>query len=926
MNSTWLFDYDCHINNLPTEVEAIDDPLKRLIESLKKFKELKTECNDKINQLSTCHSLVGNVITKDINHSIKPFNNVKLVLAGPTHSGKSTLINTLLGCQLMPSGGGHTSGRICVLAHSTTIRVRFFKVIPQQGVEPSKLKCIDSETITLDTRRQLQECMTKHLVRPKKKGDADDSNADNDNDIDPLAFPEWASKIVMVEFPSALLETGLEIIDVPGFSVSDDASLFSIRKQFFSAYYPTGVMFCYPNTISDAEVQAVSDLLNSLPNNDWSNNKSCKPGSNIDDEFIFFANTKTSKKEVAVNNFIELDEEVPLELIDSHSTDCFSKLKSSSLSASMDIVDRRFAIVNALDFVSKPKSMENRHIFKQFVNRLIKWMARLTQRHCDLVLRMVELESHSMSIKVRSIQSYVGDKLDDMANLHKEADTLLEYYVMHIVAVAIKIFEKLVQDIRTALFSDEAGLEIDQYQANIYKAAQRDKAFQLGLATRLFFDGRIKNVINEFEARFVKEIGLNKFLTHEHGDDEDIIVMQFKLTFDDFETNFSSPFARLLSSTIAGDIRSKMFEGFLRHFTAKAQRNKDFKSLVAIYPDTVDYVSLQEDVGYEIRKQVAVFRALLSSRLGRLVRHVKLASMSPQNVDLSKAKYQALYIETLELNCRLHFPFEMDSLKVSAVPANVVAQSDCGTVYSGTFRNQTYMVQVAPPKYVIQHNSNKVAMYARLGKSTTNDTTMLPMHAIFKRPISSAPNNDGANNNDQVEWLLLYKQCRPLIPYLKENISKMTLAQSLSMITRVAMAVQHLHTGVYLFRGIVHENVKLEFMYTDMDTKDVYLSMFGDVKEGQVTCEDPSLLSQISDLSLLGVAIVELLPKPMLRRYTIEEILSDPKRMIESSNSIPAKYRDTFIELVELCFMDDATIKHVVSKLVELNNYLFPST
>ncbi|GAM28273.1 hypothetical protein SAMD00019534_114490 [Acytostelium subglobosum LB1] len=402
-NPHWLFNNECHIERLSTELEAIDDPSKRLIESLNTFNALRTECYDMTNKLSDCHKAFGDVVgtSKSFDWYIKDNSNIKIVLAGPTHSGKSTLINTLLSCQLMPSSGGHTSGRICILAHSTTIRIKFFKVIPHQDQDhPSRLECIDDETITIENQRQLQTTLKQHLSRP----------AGIDNEADPLTFKEWASKIVRVEFPSPLLRTGLEIIDVPGFSISDHASLFSIRKQFFNVYQPTGIMFCYSNTaFSDGEVLAMPDLIHSLPSDH--------------NDSMLFVNTKRSKSEVALNNNIDQGDEIPLELINSYTDICFSKVEKSIPNASK----RRFSIVNALDFIKQPKSVGTRYMFNQFIDQLIKWIAKIFQQQGHTLLRMIELECKSMWKVGDSLKFKLGHDCD-IDTLKRDTFDVLNQY------------------------------------------------------------------------------------------------------------------------------------------------------------------------------------------------------------------------------------------------------------------------------------------------------------------------------------------------------------------------------------------------------------------------------------------------------------------------------------------------------------------
>ncbi|GAM28271.1 hypothetical protein SAMD00019534_114470 [Acytostelium subglobosum LB1] len=90
MSANWLVESKYHIDDLPSEVEDIDDPLKKMVETAKIFSALKMKCNDKINDLSRCHALLSDVV--DSTHLLKEFTkdntDVKLVLAGPTHSGK----------------------------------------------------------------------------------------------------------------------------------------------------------------------------------------------------------------------------------------------------------------------------------------------------------------------------------------------------------------------------------------------------------------------------------------------------------------------------------------------------------------------------------------------------------------------------------------------------------------------------------------------------------------------------------------------------------------------------------------------------------------------------------------------------------------------------------------------------------------------
>ncbi|GAM28290.1 hypothetical protein SAMD00019534_114660 [Acytostelium subglobosum LB1] len=892
---------------MPNEIEDVKDPLKRLSESLKIFSVHKKECNKKIKALSKCHSLVSDVaksqsLTSDLAKSTtkssldtltKDNSNIKLALYGPTHSGKSTLINTMLAYQLMPSGGGHTSGRICILAHSHLIRIRFFTIIPAKHKQPSMLECIHSQTVTieskefnLETKKELQALMRKHLARPEGI------------DKDPVAFEEWASKIVRVEFPSTLLETGLEIIDLPGFSVADDSSLFTIRNKFFNVCHPTGVLFCYANAFSDAEVMAVKDLHKSLPSI-WTPTK----------EFIFFVNTKTSKSEVALNNSIDPSDEVPLELIHSHTNESYDKLKSSSLKdSSMSIDARRFTIVNATDYLRPSKSGENKYIFNQFVDRLIRWLARLYQLQGELLLKFVELECHSMFLKVDTLHLYIGKDMK-LEVLFETTDILLDKLYHVLLHNGMKeVIERIPEDIKVAMTETANYDRILEIEQTIDKVSiVNDKSQKFKMAMRQFFEDVMEKLIKQVGERVsnVVDTATNSLLL---GHDQDFSVKLIKDTLDQIEWYYSAPFKSILSKAFMGIISSNIYKSYIRHFKVPVLL-RDLKGQVAKYPKPSLVVKLAEQVNSDMSDQIEMVKNIRNTVYTRLRQRLTISSDSLHNIDNTKEQYRSLYYDTLASTTRLHFPF--DSIEVDR--SKVMGYSDLGPVYNGTFRDQSFYVQVIQPTLDVQQNLSKVTWFLQLGKGANTEVPMLPLLAVFHE------DGDGANSNR----LLVYKKCEPLKPYLMKNISKLTLVQSLAMITRLVKALEFLHSGVFVFRFIIHEFFSLEFMYIDTETNDIYLSMFGNHCE-QLVNGDPTKLSKSTDLEDLGIVILELLPKENLQRYKVGEVHCKEMGMrdIKDNMMIPTLLREPLIELIILCFNHDMTIKDVFSKLEDINKLI----
>ncbi|GAM28289.1 hypothetical protein SAMD00019534_114650 [Acytostelium subglobosum LB1] len=863
-----------------------------MVETLKLFDVYRKKCHEKANELTACHSQLSDVVdTKSscISFAKENCSKIRIVLSGPTHSGKSTLTNTLLGCQLMPSGAGHTSGRICIMAYSKKIRIKFYTIILPYDKEPGMLKRIDNETITLESKEFNAETKKKLLLLMKESLGR---TAEIDND--PEKFERWARKIVKVKFPSPLLETGIEIVDVPGFSVSDSSSLLPIRTDFFKVYNPNGVIFCYNNTaVSDGEVLALPDLMKSLPK-DWTAKES-----------VFFANTKTSKSEVAVNNGMDPLDEVPLEYIHTHMADSLNKLKGSSFNDAtnrMCIHERRFAMVNAMEFAKSPKSVENRFIFQHFINRLVRWMGGLIQRQCDMVLTLLELECLFMTIKIESVQSYISN-IVDFNTLLKESDQLSIDFAAVVIVTMIKVIETIPALVKRAF--DHNQERIKDFQQTVNKLAQNDISFRL-LAVEFLFEQVIKKVI-----KLIEEVTATAIsgLTKKYFEKGDFVNLIMRGTMEDMESALKSSFPTLLSTALSGAISSSIFEGFLLYFTvptgkAKAESKMDLKTLVEKYPESISTKTLEKDIVQAVITQFKMFKTFQMLQHDRLRLLIKSSNLLPAHITTCLNSYHTLYLEVLALNCNVHFPFK--GLHVDR--SKVVAIGDIGSLYSGSLKTNSFLVQVVEPKKSDTIH-RKLLWQAKLSNHVPKEVPMVPLQAVFQQRVQR---DDGAD--DDVEWLLAFKEYSPMVPYLKEHISMLTPLQSLTMITQLVKALAYIHD-----EGITHENVKLEFIYINPETKDVYLSMFGDVS-GIDQVRTTNYPKASLDLEALGVVICELLPKPTLKRFTVDQVSANPNSTIDKL--VPMKHHVALATFVQHCFNKQATIKDITSKLEELIKHL----
>ncbi|GAM28272.1 hypothetical protein SAMD00019534_114480 [Acytostelium subglobosum LB1] len=660
---------------------------------------------------------------------------------------------------------------------------------------PNTLQCQEDETIkfecntfNLETRKQLHT----HLIRPV--------GIDDDSD----AFEEWASKIVRVEFPSPLLETGIEIIDVPGFSKSDQASLFSIRKQFFNVYKPTGILFCYPNTFSDAEVLAVKDLNESLPGN-WSKTS----------EYFFFANTKTSKSEVATNNNIGQGEDVPLELIDSHSVNCFSKVKSSSISTPMCVDQRRFGIVNALDFIKQPRSVENRYIFKQFINRLIRWMIRLFQCQSIIISKIIFQECHFMTIKVISFSKYIGND-KDFGRMLQEANVLVDTYSKNLGDAVSKIIDTIPSVIKSAFAQESNQLIIQSAHDNITNTSNNVNDPK---PMKYIIEDIIKLALNPIDRLINNEIhSLTDILLYKNSD----IVQE--LLNNAMEANTSdSVHKKDVVHHLFGSIKSAIspYEGIMRHFKEPKMVWSEFNTQIRKYPETISIRTMKRNAVQVVQGNISRFKVHIKRHHDILGHIVRASTTLNNNIDTSLPKYISLFNDMYALRSHLLLPFD---LKVDR--SKVVARGTIGPVYKGSFRNKSFMVQVVNFAELPLSYQFELTKQVMSGYNVAKGIPIIPLHSMFKQHCHQQQQQQQNGVGDIEEWLLVYKKQSPLLPYLEKNISTMSITQSMTMINQLAKALEYLQDE----SDPTHYRFRLESIYINPSTKDIYLAKFGYVE------------------------------------------------------------------------------------------------
>ncbi|GAM25755.1 hypothetical protein SAMD00019534_089300 [Acytostelium subglobosum LB1] len=248
----------------------------------------------------------------------------RLAFVGPSGSGKTTLINTLLGTQLpIVSATRITVLRYAPLAEAS---IRLFKLLPGDSKE-----CEDEPVVSLATvtnARQATKMADPYLRCPLEDGASD-------------GMIEWMQKVVVISYPIPMLESGLEVHDIPGSKLDN---LKEMRSNFFSVVRPNAAVFCYANpAFSDAEVYSYQDFVD---------NMQVKFGDGFNaDSHLFMANTKFNVAAYKNSHHIEHINDVTDEQLINEEITIYQHLKERSV---LDGWARpeQFSMVNSMDYLA----------------------------------------------------------------------------------------------------------------------------------------------------------------------------------------------------------------------------------------------------------------------------------------------------------------------------------------------------------------------------------------------------------------------------------------------------------------------------------------------------------------------------------------------------------------------------------------------
>ena len=329
----------------------------------------------------------------------------RFAVYGSNSSGKTTLLHSLLVQtrreEFLPSGPGLVTGRICSLKYAPANEARVTEI---SLANPS-----DRISHPLDPHSTLGPQLVAYLKRPTAE-----------------SLSSWSMYTVEVQWPFSWLQSGMELVDLPGFTTDADFPEIKVSTEKYLLTTPLhGVIFSYFNpSFGDDSVAAMTELRRIL-------SKRAKtmrsPASQIP---IFMASTNFDLDSVGILSCPSLEEAV--RKIDRAARERLSLLTTSAASnacANLGIIDPSqigsslanspgFGVVgalgildNQLDYPSLPDNRMswewtcNRIIHSTFVHSLTRWMASTKSTAMANYISSLIAESASFHNRVSAIET-----------------------------------------------------------------------------------------------------------------------------------------------------------------------------------------------------------------------------------------------------------------------------------------------------------------------------------------------------------------------------------------------------------------------------------------------------------------------------------------------------------------------------------------
>lgn len=222
-----------------------------LVEQSRQLKESRDRIRQFISQFRSFESTLGGEICLIGAHERKRLEcldkrwvngqyKIPVLFVGPNSSGKSSLINVSAGFDLLPTGEGYVTGRICRLTDSENDGKAWIDV---GGTIVERFDWPSGE-ITYEWIMGYNDMIEKHLTRPKNSCD----------------MSEWCSQLVTIHCPLPLLKNGFDLYDGPGTSSTDTKEVQDALAKFVQQVNPIIVFVIGNPSISDGEVNCFQML------------------------------------------------------------------------------------------------------------------------------------------------------------------------------------------------------------------------------------------------------------------------------------------------------------------------------------------------------------------------------------------------------------------------------------------------------------------------------------------------------------------------------------------------------------------------------------------------------------------------------------------------------------------------------------------
>ncbi|KAH3762027.1 Serine/threonine-protein kinase STY46 [Pelomyxa schiedti] len=823
----------------------------------------------------------------------------RIAFFGPTGSGKSYLINTLLSMEgkhseLLPIGEIHTTARVCVLKYTPLVNacVSSWEIV-DGGFKKTKLEDLSMHTT-------LSGVILKHYLARGSMSEAQE---------------KWLTTVIVIEYPIPLLEAGLEVVDLAGAASRDTYGriVFPFIKSFLSLYRPHGIVFCFnkAGAIEAGEDHAFKQMQELITGLAYRNG---------DLPDFFFANTKADMSTIK-RAWKRTKEDPPLSKgdIEQYNQECLGRLRTTA-SSQFDLPAKfqectSFCCVSATDFVENSEE-ESQFTFGLFINRFVHWVVVGQLRRCQLGLQQISSACGCFFFNFHHIQAYTEEeirrKAAELDQKLVESKESLKAGIMARVTSFPEHLKKKLKEVKEEYLSyaEQITTQYDNHTLSECRSKAESAIIEdligwinenVTIPVGIEIDSEIRASVDECTKKFNNlEDGLmrdffNQARKRDFFSKDNMIYIGGAMMLAGFATIFLVVLGPPLLLTGLITATASQIYSRTKRVNGEFKRELAANILTSLIKTVTWKQWLQERLN-SVEQLFEGYRTTLHQQA--VQKNLMRRCVSESTVDQWRALHRAFGNIIADTWLTGNIIDSKTPPQVDFSPGFQIGRGCCSSVYKAEWCGQQVAIKVMDPEASIEDDQ-------RGFEEVFYSTTLVASHS----------------SRDVLKFLLLFKQenklclTYPLLScslgvYLAKNIAQLSLPNILHYARHIIHGIKHIHS-----RGLIHRDIKLENILVKIEGEKIAQVVVADFSVVDATTPSPVLGTTVDhlgyfapevvahkpftnsiDIFAFGIMLAEMIPKPELIRLRANE---------DIHSLIPSGTQAQLVDLIMKCVDTD---------------------